>query len=773
MKPTSDHYDPLAAYQHSTPVESAMAWLGQQQVRISILLILVLCAAVALLYGHSTHYPFVFDDRPFFTDSNLRHYGESLFHFDLRWFAYASLGWTYQIFGMDIPALRWGNILLHGITASVLYVFFTRLLQLTGIATDTKVASYSAFLLALAFAVHPVAVYGVAYLVERSILMATLFSVMSLLCFVEGISRERGKVWLGLSVGFYFLAVFSKEHSVMLPAVAILLPILLRMPLRDLTRKIWAALLGFAIVGLFVVLRSKGVLGAPYEPYAADMLAQMSHNNGNALPQHVYLYSVLAQTYLFFKYLLVWLLPNPGWLAIDLREHFPGHIFSWPEFAGFIAFIIYPLVSFWLLRQGGRRGLLGFALLSPWLLYFTELVTVRLQEPFVLYRSYLWMSLLPLSIIGVVGALDTYRKQLIMLAICAVLAFISWGRIGTFADPIKLWTDAVKKNTDTKLLGAERAFTNRGYALMQAGQLAAAQRDLLTALAINPQQPEANFNMAVLDMHAGNADAALALYDKTLALKPDYVDAYLNRGYLLFQLGQIEASITNYKLALQRRPEYADAYLNRGLSYAALKQFDNALTDLNQAIYLAPSNPQTWLNRGIVYAQQQQFQLALADMNAAIRLAPQFAPAYYNRGYLALLNGERTDAARDFQTALNFNPDYPDALVQLATLQIYASQYEGALDLLNRAIKLRPQAAPLYITRGAVQAALTHNDAALQDYQHAIQLAPDNAKAQLSKGMLLMGLGRRNEALPALQSVCRLDQGAACAKARQLMANGS
>ncbi|HAN57220.1 MAG TPA: hypothetical protein DCQ77_13980, partial [Betaproteobacteria bacterium] len=85
---------------------------------------------------------------------------------------------------------------------------------------------------------------------------------------------------------------------------------------------------------------------------------------------------------------------------------------------------------------------------------------------------------------------------------------------------------------------------------------------------------------------------------------------------------------------------------------------------------------------------------------------------------------------------------------------------------------LQPRVASLYVTRGAVQAALAHNEAALQDYEHAVQLAPDNAKAQLSKGMLLIGLNRRKEAMPALQIVCRLNQDAACAKARQLMASG-
>jgi tetratricopeptide (TPR) repeat protein len=726
--------------------------------------------AVSVLYGQGVNYPFVFDDVPFFTEANLHQYGSSMFHFDLRWLAYASLGWTYALFGMDIAALRWGNILLHGITASLLFVFFQRVMSLAKL--DTQAASLSAFLLALIFAVHPVAVYGVAYLVERSIIMATLFSVATLWCYLEGISREQGKGWLVAAVVCYFLAVFSKEHSVMLPAVAVLLSIWQGASIRDIVRRYWAVYVGFALVGAFIVLRSKGVLGAPYEIYAQAMLAQMSESRGGVMPEHVYALSVISQAYLYFKYLLVWLIPAPNWLAIDLRQHFPTQVLSFPEIAGFAAFLIYPIIAFHWLRKGGQRGLIGFALLAPWLLFFTELATVRLQEPFVLYRSYLWFSTLPLLIVGVLGVLDTRAKQLGVVILCAVFAALAWGRINTFESAIKLWTDAVAKDTDTSRIGAERPYNNLGYAYMQAHKMTEAENSLMQALRINPKAEDVNFNMGVIRMLQGRSDEAFNYYDQAIAERDNYRDPILNRGYLKFQLGRVADSIVDYDRAIALVPNAADGYLNRSLSYAALGQLDKAMADINLAIQLAPSNAQAYINRGVIYAQQRQFTQAQADMNYAVQLAPGSAEAYYNRGYLALIQGDRDAAGRDLQMALQLNPNYPEALTQLATLQIYATHYEQALDLLNHAVSLQPNAAPLYIVRGAVQSALTHNDAALADYQRAVQLAPNNVKAQLSKGMLLVGLNRRAEAMPALQAVCQLDQGAACAKARQLMANG-
>ena len=69
--------------------------------RTSYFIALLLILAAALLYGHSLWNPLVFDDAAVLFDANLERLGSSLFHLDLRWFSYASFGWTYKLVGMD------------------------------------------------------------------------------------------------------------------------------------------------------------------------------------------------------------------------------------------------------------------------------------------------------------------------------------------------------------------------------------------------------------------------------------------------------------------------------------------------------------------------------------------------------------------------------------------------------------------------------------------------------------------------------------------------
>jgi len=123
-----------------------------------------LAAAVVLLYAGTLHYPRVFDDLTYALP------GGASVH---RWLSHE----TFRLIGGNLAAERAANIALHVATAMVLFGFFSRLFQVViGNARAT------AFFGALAFAVHPVAVYGVAYLTQRSIIMATLFSVAALWC---------------------------------------------------------------------------------------------------------------------------------------------------------------------------------------------------------------------------------------------------------------------------------------------------------------------------------------------------------------------------------------------------------------------------------------------------------------------------------------------------------------------------------------------------------------------------------------------------------------
>src|SRR5262249_40825850 len=132
----------------------------------------------------------------------------SPFGLGIRIPAYFSLALVETTIG-GMVAHRVVSLILHVACAGAIYAL-ARSLQLRPLA---------AFAGAALFAVHPVAVYGAGYLVQRSILLATLFSVLSLLMFLRGLRSGRVSDALGAGL-LYAVAVLSKEHAILLPAAA-------------------------------------------------------------------------------------------------------------------------------------------------------------------------------------------------------------------------------------------------------------------------------------------------------------------------------------------------------------------------------------------------------------------------------------------------------------------------------------------------------------------------------------------------------------------------
>ena len=187
------------------------------------LISLLLIAVVATLYGQFLSSPLVFDDLYYFMLDNEGNQRVSTFHFELfqiRSLPYATLAWTKAWFGLDLINFRIGNLLLHA--GVVLALFFFLATLFTTVIGDNKKEALSprtaAFFAALLFALHPVSTYAVAYLIQRGIVMATLFSLLGLLAYLQGSIRQK-PVWLWLSVPCYFFAVYAKEQAIMLPAV--------------------------------------------------------------------------------------------------------------------------------------------------------------------------------------------------------------------------------------------------------------------------------------------------------------------------------------------------------------------------------------------------------------------------------------------------------------------------------------------------------------------------------------------------------------------------
>ncbi|MGV3741649.1 MAG: tetratricopeptide repeat protein [Burkholderiaceae bacterium] len=519
----------------------------------------VLAIAVLAIYGPFLRNPLVFDDGDVFKAQMHREYWDAFIHFHLRWLPYATFKWTQLIAGPDLIWQRLGNVLLHLANGMAVFAFVHRLFRIClpvapnaglGITSSgPSVLGWYAFAGAALFLLHPAAVYGVAYLVQRTILMATFFSIVMWWLFLEGSTRKN--LWLlWASVPCYALAVLSKEHAVMAPAIAAMLLVLVADKSRPALKTYLPIFVAYVFIAAFVAtkLGQRQVIGEVYEPRGQNLLSALASTHSGFDPSLAHPLSIVTQSFLFFKYLLIWIAPNPLWMSADMVEPIALKLFAWPHTAGLLGFLVYIVVALRWLFRGGGWGLAGFAILSPALLFMPEFSTVRIQEPFVLYRSYLWMVLpvacMPLLLLRV----EPRRAAALLAALLLVILPVTWNRLTSFSNELLLWHDAARLiRSKGNYPGVERIYLNRGIAFYEHGRPKEAIQDLNRALEITPWNVDALTSRGAALLVMKRTDEALRDFDLVVRLTPAYERPYLGKGLAHELRGEIELARASYQ----------------------------------------------------------------------------------------------------------------------------------------------------------------------------------------------------------------------------------
>src|SRR5688572_29971374 len=207
------------------------------------------------------------------------------------------------------------------------------------------------------------------------------------------------------------------------------------------------------------------------------------------------------------------------------------------------------------------------------------------------------------------------------------------------------------------------AYTNRGIAHHDRGELDAALADFEEAIRLTPDDPDAYSHRGNLRRITGDLPGALADFAEALRLNPVFPEAYNNRGNALGNHGDLAGALSDFDQAIRLKPDFADAYYNRGGAYRDSGNLDAALADLTEAIRLRPDDADAYNNRAIVFLYKKDFDAADADYTAAIRLKPGYAAAYRNRSNVRRLKGDLDGASRDRMEAVRLQPEWA-ALVE-------------------------------------------------------------------------------------------------------------
>ena len=645
-------------------------------------------AAVLAIYLPGWNHELLFDDLRLTDGAIFGNYG-SLLTFKQRMLSYGSFIWVDLLAGPGWWKQRLVNVGLHLATVAALYALVRELLERTRFPEDFEsqphfgMSRKAAVQVGVAlFAVNPMAVYAVAYLVQRSIVMATLFSVLACWCFVRGLSG-RGVAWYGLALLSYVAAVLSKEHAVMVAAMAVPLYIHVRRPSWKTVATIAGASTALIAVAAVVFFGIYGdLIGKLFDQRSLDF-AQQLERLSPGITQRMYPLSILNEAALFFAYGFLWFAPNVMWMSVDMRPAFPLSYMAFPQVLGVVGYVGLWIAALWaVLRRRGALSLAGVALMFPLLLYATEFATVWVQDPFVLYRSYLWAVAVPVLVAIVLTGFQPKTIYVIGCAIGLVFTVLAFERVQSLRDDHTAWGDAAEKidlKAPASAVGRWRPFLNLGAYHLDRGSLGEAQRSFATAEALGSLHGSARFNQGVALQQQKKHAQALTTFAEAEKQGFSGQSLHYHRGESAFALGQFALAFDSFSQGLASAAEGVTGKemdrmreamrMRRAEAAIGAGRYDDAIGDFNALLKASPQNRRLALGLGMALVGKGDTQAAIAQFDQIIASTPNAAAAYYGRAMAHNTAKRRDDSLKDLDRAIALDPrnaQYQQVRAQLA-----------------------------------------------------------------------------------------------------------
>jgi tetratricopeptide (TPR) repeat protein len=273
--------------------------------------------------------------------------------------------------------------------------------------------------------------------------------------------------------------------------------------------------------------------------------------------------SAVTQAGLFFKYLGLWLWPDTGSMSIDLRVDF---LETWSlgwSILKVSAFVAFGALGLLLLRLGGKPGLAGFGMLFAWVLFMVEFSSTRFQEPFVLYRSYLWAPGFAIAFVALVSTLPLRAGLAAMALAVPLLAYQAHDRLVTFSSSFLLWEDAVAKlpgkpvpwgSRTLYMLAREYTYNRRPDKAIETAERCMRQY---------PDTVHCYYARGILHYLAGEYALSLPYLSRAVELRSDSGIAHHRLGMVLERLGRIAEAKAEYARASELGFKGADFEIKR------------------------------------------------------------------------------------------------------------------------------------------------------------------------------------------------------------------
>ena len=550
------------------------------------------------------------------------------------------------------------------------------------------------------FAVHPVHVEAVVWIIARKDLLSTLFYLTAVATWIRFMEDPRP--------GRYVLALTLFVAGLLCKSIIVTLPVgllILHWWKQDLsasdvplargghdTSIVLLRLLPFFLVGLAIAF--------------ADMSFYQTKENISFTYSVVERVLIATHSLWFYAGKLLW----PVELAV-IYPHWitaPADLLAW----GYIVAAGAVVVLFWLLRdrigRGPLAGGLFFAVtLSP-VLGFVDYG--YMQFSFVADRYQYLASIGPIAVLIGVAAHAANRLSVIWqrclwsiaFAALAFLGSLTWDQSGIYRDEVTFYRHVI---------------------------------------ALNPQARAAQLNLGGSLLDENRFEEALAASLVAVEQGADVHKAHFHAARALKELGRLDEAEQHYRLAIESNPRYTKALRNLSRLFIEQERFEEALAVGRDAIRQEPDSAKAHFHAGRALAGLSRFDEAEQSYRRTLDIDPRYAGNLWNL-MESLIQEERYEHAL---AASRVAPSSPYVLDALARWRFGQQRYEEALALYQRLAEIEPDRANVYSDMGIVLYQLDRIDEALESFDRALSLDPTLETARGNREQVLKNLEQRGQ----------------------------
>ncbi len=642
-------------------------------------IIAFLCISVLLVYLPSLKGTWALDDSAIGQSASV----ENILDLRLgyRKIAFISFLLNRWINPLDPVNYRVMNIIIHSVNSVLVYLIAFLTLRLPG--WKEKYGDYSlpvALISSVVFALHPININAVAYIVQRMASLAAMFVLLSLLSYMfarVSTSGIKATVFYILTIIFMILGIFSKENAVMaIPLILLYDYVFLVRHGRDRFSK---KLITGISIGLITFGTSAMILG--FHKTISDVFGTFAKFN-QPIQQHgwtavdVYwtpVQHILTEFRVIGRYIFLVLMPVPKFLVFDWWGFSISNGLTDPMSTIVSMIIIAGVLSFSLFKIR-KLPFLSFGILWYFIALSLESFIAVGSDLYFEHRNYLPVAGL---FIGITAQIMTFFKEevfkgkfvlSIVILLSVILSSLTFYRNLVWKDSITLWKDTVDKAPENL-----RAVIALGNAYLRLSDLSSARNYYenavkVSASAVRPEMfHNASYSLGMLYLFEGDLEKAKKVIDlMDEKIEGSYAIGII-KGFYSSLEGDQDGAIEKYNNVLPKASS-----LDRVIVYTLL---------------------------GDAYRKKEFPEKALESYKTAVEIDPSFSAAYYGIGVANLSMRNPGEAISNFEKTLALDPNNVLALADMADILLIKKEPpEKIIPYAERAVSKNPPFYQPYLT---------------------------------------------------------------------------